>query len=107
MVLHFFIQFITFSTIYCNAISSNNFLKVENSEFTLACSKLTAQRITSFIVLTNVSLSCFEEYLPVSFEIVDIRQSNKTFIEQAYLTNKGCCLVENQLTSNTCKRIRR
>jgi hypothetical protein len=106
MKLHLFIEFLIISTIYCNAINSN-LLKVENSEYTLACSKITAQRITSFTVLTNVTLNCFDEYLPISFEIIDIRQQNKTFLDQAFLTNNGCCMVERQLTSKSCKRIRR
>jgi hypothetical protein len=104
--MHFFIQILTLSTIYCNAINSH-LIEVEDSEYTIGCSKLNAQRISSFKVLTNVSLNCFDEYLPISFELVDIRQQNKTSTEHYFLTNNRCCLSERQLTSKSCKRIRR
>jgi hypothetical protein len=106
MIFLIFFQYLAMSTIYCNTISSS-LLKVENSEFTLACSKLTAQKITSFLVFRNESLNCFDEFLLISFEIIDIRQQNKTIQEQAYLTKNGCCLAERQLKSKSCKRIRR
>ncbi len=36
--------------IKCNAISS---IKVENAEFTLACSALVSQKISTFMVINN------------------------------------------------------
>lgn len=105
MILFFFVELLFANTIFCNAISLNS-IKVENSDYTLACSKLTAQKITSFTVSNSLALNCFDEFLLISFEIIDIR-TNRTSQEQAYLTKNGCCLAESQVTSQSCIRIRR
>lgn len=103
MILFFFLQYLLISEINCNAINS---VKVENADFTFACSKLTAQRIAFFSVIIDGTLNCFDEYLLVSFDLVDIRNNN-TKPEKAFLTKDGSCLAEQQATSKICQRIRR
>lgn len=100
-ILFYFLQYL--AIIKCNAIGS---LKVENADFTLACSQLHAQKISNFTVINNGDMNCFDEHLFVSFDLVDII-TNRTRPSKGYLTNNGCCLAERQLTSKTCKRIRR
>ncbi len=89
MILIYFLQYLVISKINCNAIGYNT-IRVENSDFTIACSRLTAQRISAFTVIVNSSLNCFDEYVYVAFDLVDIRQANKTIPEQAFLGEKGC-----------------
>lgn len=101
-ILFYFLQYL--AIIKCNAIGS---LKVENADFTLACSQLHAQKISNFTVINNGDMNCFDEHLFVSFDLVDIITNRTRPITGKYLTNNGCCLAERQLTSKTCKRIRR
>jgi len=101
LILFYFLQYL--AMIKCNAIGS---LRVENAAYTMACSQLSAQKISNFTVVKNEDMNCFEEYLYVSFDLIDIK-TNRTIPAQGYLTRNGCCLVEQQLTSLTCKRIRR
>ncbi len=61
-ILFFIVELFFTSTICCNAISSNT-IKVENSDYTLACSNLTAQKITSFTVSNSLGINCFDEFL--------------------------------------------
>ena len=94
------------STINCNDIGHNS-LRIEDGEYTLACSNLSSQRILAFTVIINSSLNCFHEYVFVSFDLIDVTQEKKTTPEQAFLTRNGCCLAERQVISKTCRRIRR
>jgi hypothetical protein len=106
MIIFYFLQYLVISTIKCDATGHNS-MRIENAEYTLACSKLTSQRISAFTVIINSSLNCFDEYVFVSFDLIDVRQGNKTISEQAFLTKNGCCLAERQVISKTCRRIRR
>jgi hypothetical protein len=101
IILFYFLQCL--ALIKCNSISS---LKVENADYTIACSKLSAQKISNFTVVNYGDMNCFDEQVIVSFDLIDIK-TNRSIPAQAYLTQNGCCLVELQLTSTTCKRIRR
>ena len=100
-----------FALIFINNISGNAInpetIKVVNAEMVFACSNLTAQRISSFSVVANPSLRCYNENVLISFELKDTREANTTNPLQYFLTQKGSCLVPQQLTSKICKRIRR
>ena len=101
IILFYFLQCL--AMINCNATTS---LRVENSDYSIACSQLSAQKISSFTVVNNGDMNCFDEHLKISFDLIDIK-TNRSIPTQGYLTKNGCCLVELQLTSTTCKRIRR
>jgi len=87
-----FLQYL--AIIKCNAISS---IKVENAEFTLECSALVSQKISTFMVVNNGDMNCFDEHLFVTFDLIDIK-TNRTLAMQGYLTKDGCCLVDRQVT---------
>ena len=91
--------------------------KITNSEYVYACVKpdkieelQKCQKIEEFSISNNISFTCFDEYLPINFEI-DFQLKNTSFVK--YLTYgylspiQGISIHNKQLRTNTCKKIKK
>ena len=91
--------------------------KITDSEFTYACVKSAetnelqkCQKFQEFTISHNISFSCYDEYLPIHFEI-DILLQNGSFLKSSsygFLSpQQGLSIFAKQSRTNFCKKIKK
>ena len=72
---------------------------------TYVCGSEKCLKISEYAIASNFSYNCFEDYLPISFEVPD-NESNK-YLSFGFLPEDGTQIQKKQINRNSCKIIKR
>ena len=91
--------------------------KITDSEFTYACVKSAeadelqkCQKFREFTISHNISYSCYDEYLPIHFEIDIMLQNGSITKSSSYgflSPQQGLSIFAKQSSTNFCKNIKK
>ena len=92
--------------VFKRSVIPNNHFEVKGAEYVYACVKEKCTKVKDFEIQENVTASCNDQNLLISFEHTD--DLNHTQRVDGYLTQeKGAPMTKKQLTTNECKLIKK
>ena len=117
----FFILFLLAGSTHRNSFNKESLNhyhhKITDSEYIYACFKPVnteelqkCQKIQEFTISNNISFTCYDEYLPINFEI-DFQLKNTSYVKTmtyGYLSQQqGLSTFYVQSRTNSCKKIKK
>ena len=71
----------------------------------IVCGAEKCQKIFEFTIASNFTYNCYEDYLPITFEVSD--NDNKKFPSYVYLPEDGTHIQKSQKIGDVCRIIKR
>ena len=83
--------------------SGSSFL-IKDAKDLIICGVDKCQQIKEFTIADNSSINCYEQYLPISFDIISENKTHKYF---GYLPEGHSQISLTQLTKRLCKKYKK